>query len=171
MNKLKTQTRESIVEYADRYKIPEEDSFELDTSYSTFIRSLDTARFALEIKNHYQPLQALYYSKGQLSSFFINCYAGGFPNFRWNISGFIPATQAPVDSILPLRVLSNYLKPLTEKSRRESDHSIYVVIYWNHFMGRQSRKLIDAARTNVKTSGKNVRMIYVNNDNFLAKEF
>lgn len=171
MNKLMQQSSSSIVRYANKYHIPERDSFELDTSYCSFIRSFDTLTYASQRKNHYQPLQALYYAGGQLNSFFVNCYARGFPNLHWNISGFTPATQAPIDSILPLRVLAGFLKPVTEKSQGESNDNFYVVVYWSHYMGRQSRKLIEAVRKNVNTSGKSVRIIYVNNDNFLVREF
>jgi hypothetical protein len=82
---------------------------------------LDTLRFKEQIKNHYQPLQALYYNaNGELSRFYVNCYAGGFPQLKWNRNGilntFPPQHQAPVDSILSLKTLSNFLHPVAPES-------------------------------------------------------
>ena len=73
----------TIVRYANHYNIPIADGYELDTSYYAFLLSHDKARYKEQINNHYQPLQALYFDKsGQLQSFQINCYAGGFPNLQ-----------------------------------------------------------------------------------------
>src|ERR1700733_5029721 len=73
-----------ILQYSKIYGIPPGDNYELDSSYLTFLSSHDTT-FKNQIKNHYQPLQALYFDKSkQLRSFQINCETGGMPNFKWD---------------------------------------------------------------------------------------
>lgn len=172
MKKLKYQSREQILKLAARYQIPEEDCFELDTGYTTFLRSLDTLKYKQQIKNHYQPLQVLYYKRdGSFISFYVNCYAGGFPNLKWNIGSFVPPTQAPLDSILPLDTHTYYLHSLSSTGSGRPNPDYWVIVYWNRFMGRQSERLIKEVRLNIKNSGKNVKLFYVNNDNFLASQF
>ncbi len=172
MNKLHHQHRDAILKQAAVYGIPERDCFELDTSYATFLRGLDTVRYKQQIKNHYQPLQALYYKRdGEFLSFYANCYAGGFPNLKWNLEKFVPPTQAPLDTLLPLDVHMLYLNSLSSGGNGRDNPDYWVIVYWNHWMGRQSRRFIHAVRENAASSGKNVKLFYVNNDNFLAREF
>ncbi len=107
MKNPKKTNKETIARSSKKYKIPQADNYELDTSYLSFLFSLDTTRYREQIKNHYQPLQVLYYDKnGQLESFQINYYAGGFPNLHWDrdsiLTTFPPRVQAPPDSVIPL---------------------------------------------------------------------
>lgn len=164
-----------IQEHSNKYKIPVEDSYVLDSNYITFLRSLDALRYQEQIKNHYQPLQALYYdSSGQLCSFQINCYAGGIPNLRWRrnhiMSVFPPAVQAPLDSILPLARHLQFLRPLDHKTKISAGQfDTTIIVYWSLFMGRQSKRLIRTVRENSKLAiNKNIKIIYVNTDNFFA---
>lgn len=174
-NKLKSVDEKTILHYAKKYNINSTENYELDTAYFTFLKSFDTKLFKQQIKNHYQPLQALYYDKtGQLQSFQINCYAGGFPNLKWNKNGimktFPPKQQAPLDTIISLNTQLKFLKPLsnTEKSTT-NDYYYIVIIYWSKFMGRQSKRLIGFVQDNVKlATDKRVKIIYVNTDNFFA---
>lgn len=174
-NKLKSVDEKTILHYAKKYNINSTENYELDTAYFTFLKSFDTNLFKQQIKNHYQPLQALYYNKtGQLQSFQINCYAGGFPNLKWNKNGimktFPPKQQEPLDTIISLNTQLKFLKPLsnTEKSTT-NDYDYIVIIYWSKFMGRQSKRLIRFAQDNVKlATDKRVKIIYVNTDNFFA---
>jgi len=168
--------QKTILAYSEKNKIPAADNFRLDTTYLRFLKTVDTLRFAAERKNHYQPLQALYYDgNGTLRAFIINCYTGGFPNLKWNrgkvLDTFLPGPQAPLDSILPLYEHLKYLKPLPGAQRFSYGQNEYIIIvYWSHFMGRQGRRLIEAIKKNVKLAGnKKVRVIYVNTDNFFAK--
>lgn len=164
-----------IIEFSKKYKIPLADSYELDKSYLTFIKSLDTIVYASQKKNHSQPLQALYYEKnGELKSFQINCYAGGFPNLNWNrnetLTTFPPRQQAPLDSILPLNNHLKFLRPLSTTQKFSIDDFDYIVIvYWSRFMGRQSKRLIHFVQDNCKlATDKKVKVIYANTDNFFA---
>ncbi len=78
----------TIARYSKKYNIPTADSYELDGVYFSNLISLDTVKYKSQITNHCQPLQALYYDNlGSLKSFQLNCYAGGFPNFKWTRNG------------------------------------------------------------------------------------
>lgn len=178
LHETKKLSKQEIAQCALKNKIPVADNFELDSIYIRFINAIDTLRFASERKNHYQPLQALYYDQqGALKVFIVNCYARGFPNLKWNrgkiFDTFLPARQAPTDSILPLYEHLKYLKPLPGAQRFVYGQNEYIVlVHWNHFMGRQSRHLIEEVQKNMQLVGNHkVRVIYVNNDNFFAKYF
>ena len=175
MKKVGTVDEKTIIHYSKKYNIPLTDSYELDTAYITFLTSLDTSQYKQEIKNHYQPLQVLYYDKTtQLQSFQVNCYAGGFPNLKWDrneiLATFPPQQQAPLDSIVPLETQMNYLNPLSKTVKKSIDSYDYIVIvYWNRFMGRQSKRLIRFVQENYKLAKDyKVKIIYVNTDNIFA---
>ena len=176
VRKIRTTNTLTIIKYSDKYKIPLADSYVLDSSYVTFLHSLDSLRYQEQIKNHYQPLQALYYDQsGQLCSYQINCYAGGIPNLRWKrnhiMSVFPPAVQAPIDSILPLARHLQFLRPLANKTKISAGpFDTTIIVYWSLFMGRQSKRLIRTVQENSKLAfNKNIKIIYVNNDNFFAR--
>jgi hypothetical protein len=165
----------TILKLAKEYNIPEKDSYIIDTTYFSYLYSLDTTKYQSQINNHSQPLQALYYSRdGNLQSFHINCFAGGFPNFKWNkddrFNTFLPKQAAPLDSILPLETQLKYLKPLYHAHKFSRDSFDYVVVvYWNKFTGRQSKRLIQLVQDNAKLSETHkVKIIYVNNDRLFA---
>ncbi len=175
MKKMKVLSNDQILKQGSKYNIPEKDSYELDSTYVDYIFSLDSVKNKIESKNHFQPLQALYYDQtGQLKSFHINCNAGGFPNLKWNRFGtfdeFIPKQQTPLDSILPLEKHLEFIIPLNNNSIDKIDEYDYIVIvHWSRFMGRQSKRLIKIVQDNI-AQNKNYRakVIYVNNDNIFA---
>ena len=165
----------AIVHQAEKYNIPPEDSYILDRSYSSFLPPFDTVKHKEQHKNHNQPLQALYYNKeGQLQSYQINCYAGGFPNPKWNRNGmfttFPPKQQAPLDTFITVAQQQKYFIPMAETKKIPLGEFDYVVIvYWNRFMGRQSRRLIQLVQANTKLAkDRSVKVIYVNNDNLFV---
>ena len=175
MKKSKTVDEKTIVRYAKKFNIPSADNYELDTAYFSHLFSLDTTKYKSQIKNHFQPLQALYYdNSGQLKSFQVNCYTGGFPNLKWDrneiMSTFPPKQQAPIDSIVSIETQLKYLKPLSQTSKLPIDSYDYIVIvYWNRFMGRQSKRLIHFVQDNSKLeTEKKVKIIYANTDNIFA---
>lgn len=176
IKKIKTVDKYSIHKYAQKFNIPIADCYELDSSYSSFLSSLDTTRYKDQIKNHFQPLQVLYYNKmGQLQSFHINCYASGFPNLQWSLNAqfnnFPPKLQAPLDDILPLDTHLKYIINDSTKNDLKTDSlDFLVMVYWNKFMGRQSKRLIQFVQENKKTAvNKKVKIIYINNDNLFAR--
>jgi len=170
IKKTKIVDEKTVVRYAKKYNIPSADNYELDTAYFSYLFSLDTTKYKSQIKNHYQPLQALYYdNSGHLKSFQVNCYAGGFPNLKWDrneiMTTFPPKQQAPIDSIVSLETQMKYLKP---KLSTES-YDYIVIVYWNRFMGRQSKRLIRFVQKNIKLENeKKVKLIYANTDNIFA---
>ena len=175
MKKIKTVNEKTIVQYAKKYNIPAVDSYELDTAYFTYLFSHDTTKYKSQIKNHYQPLQALYYDNlGQLTSFQVNCYASGFPNLQWDkneiMTTFPPKQQASVDSIVQLDTQMKYLKPLSQTVKLSNDSYDYIIIvYWNRFMGRQSKRLIRFVQDNSKLDTvRKIKIIYANTDNIFA---
>jgi hypothetical protein len=168
---------QTILSYAKKFNIPFEDTYVLDRSYSSYLPSTDTSLFKEQHKNHNQPLQALYYNNvGQLQSFHINCYAGGFPNLIWNKNGlfdiFPPEQQAPIDTFIDLKQQLKYFKPLSvTKTFAASNYDYVVIVFWNKFMNRQSKRLIQVVQENCKLSrDKMVKLIYVNNDNMFVSE-
>jgi len=175
MKKMKVLSKEQILYQGSKYDIPENDSYDLDSSFVDYLFSLDSIKYKKEQKNHFQPLQALYYDKtGQLKSFHINCNAGGFPNLKWNRFGtfdeFIPKQRTPLDSILPLQKHLDYLVPLNNKSTIElNDYDFVVLVHWSRFMGRQSKRLIKIVRENAaQNKTYKTKIIYINNDNIFA---
>ncbi len=119
--------------------------------------------------------KVLYYDKtGQLESFQINCYAGGFPNLDWKrdsiFETFPPQEQAPIDSILPLDLQKKYFQPLSQTNSFSIEYYDYIVIvFWNRLMGRQSKRLIKYVQENIKLARNyKVKIIYVNTDNVFA---
>lgn len=175
MNNPKQISNEEIVQLSEKYNIPPSDNYKLDTSYVNFLNAFDSIKYKNNIKDHLQPLQALYYNKdGQLESFQINCYAGGFPNLEWDrneiMSTFPPQQQAPIDSILPLNLHLKYIQQLPDSKAIPTDgYNYFVIVHWNRFMGRQSKRLIQTVQENVKLSeNQKVKIIYVNTDEVFA---
>ncbi|TNE55769.1 MAG: hypothetical protein EP338_03055 [Bacteroidetes bacterium] len=181
-------SEKKIYKYGSRLKIPHHEIYELDTSYYSYVLSLgirgqdslsseawseEQKKRKNQIKNHYQPLQALYFDKsGQLVSFQINCYAGGFPNLEWErdsiMTCFPPKIQAPLDTLISDAILLKYMVPLSKSMKvsiREHDYLVFVL--WSKFMGRQNKRFIRSIQENYKiASEKNVKFVYINTDNF-----
>jgi len=157
---------------AENYGISPDQACVLDTSYRQLLASW-LSHDAETAKNHYQPLQASYYAQtGQLKAFYVNCYAGGFPNLNWNGAGgfrqFPPAPQAPADTVLPLSAYLRYLRQFDGQPLPALPAADYiVVVQWSRFMGRQSRRFIKAVQQNAALAqpGQSVRLLFVNNDN------
>lgn len=176
-NKYKEVDEKLIKKFASKYDIPHEDCYVLDTTYFSYLFSFDTVQYAKQIKNHYQPLQASYYNKGELKSFQINCYAGGFPNLNWDrdsiMDSFPPKEQAPLDSLLPLAKHIELINPMNDSKVLNIEKSDYIVIvHWSRFMGRHSKHLIEFIQENSTLApDKNIRIIYVNNDEVFKAEF
>jgi hypothetical protein len=176
MKKIKAVDEKRILKYSKRCNIPSIDNYIIDTSYFSYLHSFDTAIYRVQIKNHYQPLQALYFDQSRtLCSFQINCYAGGFPNLVWDrndiMTSFPPREQAPIDSILSFDKQISLLIPLSKTELFNQENFEYiVVVYWSKFMGRQSRRFIKIVQKNLQLGNdKKIKVIYANTDNAFAK--
>lgn len=161
--------------FRKEFNLPKEKTFRLDTNYTRYLFSFDTTRYADQIKNHYQPIQALYYDRdGQLVSFHINCYASaGAWNQQNAFASFVPRTVAPVDSILPLTKHLSFIKTFDYKSIDTTGFATFdytVIVYWSkHYVGvKNSKNLIKIVSDNAALAGnKKVNVIYVNSENIL----
>lgn len=179
---------QKITQYSERHGMPNADLFELDSSYFSYLAaielnskdplmtdSLKRKELKNQVKNHYQPLQALYFNKkGELESFQINCYAGGFPNLNWDrdsiLTTFPPKFQAPLDSILSESKLISFLHTLGNSAEiKLGAHDYIVYVFWNKFMGRQNKRFINFLQENSKLSKENIRVVYINMDNAFKK--
>jgi len=172
MKNAKPVQEADVLKTAQSYNIPLDDIYELKKEQLNYLFSLDSAKFASAIHDHYQPLQILYYdSNDSLISFHPNCYIGGFPNLQWNKNGkfdvFPPISSAPLDTILPLKKHLLFLQPYsTTKIFNRTDYDYVVVVYWSNHMGRQSKRLVEVVKNNLALAkSKKIKVIYVNNDN------
>lgn len=174
--KLKTLTEDEIITTAVKFNIPLENCLVLDTNYKSLLKSFDSLTQAETVKNHYQPLQMLYFNKDlKLISFHANCYAGGFPNLKWdrtnNFSTFPPQTVAPLDSLFGYSMILKYthkFKPMAQSLNEPMVNEYVVLVFWNRFLGRQSKRMISLLQQNATLAkAKNLKIIYINNDNFL----
>lgn len=169
--------------YAREFGVPPDAWYELDGSLADYLMStyvagkdsVEQSKYAGAINNHLQPLQAMYFDcAGQLVSYHVNCYAGGFPNLKWNhddaFSSFPPASVSPLDTLVSLQDLLPHVKtPAGETPICQSSPADYtVVVMWPVFMGRQSKRLIKMVKKNLKTAPDTLRaeLLLVNNDAF-----
>jgi hypothetical protein len=177
IKKVKQVSEDDVIELGARLSIPIEDTYMLDTSYSTYIRKT-AGRDERKIKDHLQPLQAIYFGKeNELIyplSWQINCYVPGFPNLKWNYNGnmnqFPPASQAPLDSIFSAKKYLEFLRPVTGVVPFNTiDYDYIIIVFWNRFLEKQSKGLIEAVKRNAALADSvKVRLLYVNNDNLFV---
>jgi hypothetical protein len=123
------------------------------------------------LKHHYQPLQVLFFDQnGELVAFHNNCYAGGFPNLKWNRNGTfdsIPAKPViPPDTLLKFNTLIGFLRTsgglnLDLQSLEKKDYMI--AVFWTTFMGRQSKRLIRFMQDKYPGNA-DVGILYINAD-------
>ena len=171
LKKGKELTQNQIQEQALKYGINKSESFEIDTSYFSYVMNKETATEE-QIKNHIQPLQVLYYDKnGDLISYNVNCSVGGFPNLKWNKYGafdeFPPISQTKVDSLIGLNEHLALIQNTDTIATQNYD--LFVLVHWSRFMGRQSKRLINEVKNNISLNEKHkVKVLYVNTDNMWA---
>jgi len=168
---IRSLDEESLITQADSWHIPAKDVYELDTTYYTFIKQ--KTKDNDQVKNRLSPLQALYYDQSNaLRSYQTSAFALGYPNLKWNRNNtfetFLPKLQTPIDTLLDL---AQHLKFFNSTNQTETfDPKAYdyiIVVYWNKFMGRQSKKLIKHVQKNTELAkATSVKILYVNNDNF-----
>lgn len=175
LKQLKPLSINDIQKQAKVYHIPSENSYYLDSSYRHLLAIFDAATQAVAVKNHSQPLQALYFNaQQQLVSFQVNCYAGGFPNLDWEQNGhfntFPPTTLAPIDSLLSLNQILAILKPLNKDlSPKITPQGPTILVFWSRFMGRQSKRFIQLVQENHQNLAPTPsQIIYINTDNLFV---
>ena len=161
--------------YLKEFDAPKESAYLLDSNYLYFLDINDTTQFRVEKKNHYQPIQAIYYGHEQFQeAWFINCYAPGYPKLNWNIdnnfASFPPTSAAPLDTLVSFDRLIKHATAYKnhEKSKVGKDQPYTVVFIWNRFMIRESRSLHQQIKENLKMCKEPYRIIYINNDNIFV---
>lgn len=162
-----------IVAQAQKFRIPCSRLYVLDTLHLLWVHRLQQAGFASTAKQQHQPLQVKYFDdKGRLLSQHVNCYAQSFPNLRWNrqhaFDQFPPPGNCDADSLFTFGVQQRWVRPLACSHAIDSSNpAYYAVVYWNKFMGRQSKRLIRLVQRNAARYGdQKINIIYVNNDNY-----
>jgi hypothetical protein len=151
-------------------------SFIVDTNYVVRLNLNDTTK-RFQIKNHYQAIQALYFGKNQYpESWFINCYAPGFPNLQWNKNNnfavFPPTTAAPLDSLVNFNEILETAVPFVPNNPKPtitSESPYTIVFFWNRFMFKQCKRLYKEVRKNATMTNEKVRIIYINNDEIMVQ--
>lgn len=168
-----------ILNIGKQYKIDTSECFILQKTYNNYFDSVgalygynpNTCDTSQLFKNHYQPLQVLFFDKsGKLVAFQNNCYAGGFPNLRWNRHNTfdsIPAKSViPIDTLLKFSTLVNFINyPDGDKLNIGvlNDHDYHIAVFWTTFMGRQSKRLIRIIQDKY-SNDKNISILYINAD-------
>ncbi|MFT4061563.1 MAG: hypothetical protein QM642_04315 [Edaphocola sp.] len=123
-----------------------------------------------------QPLQLMCFDqRGILVSYYVNCYAGGFPNLKWNRDNgfalFPPKTLAPIYKEIKLADVKHVIASI-DNAQPVQNPDYTVIIFWNDFMGRQSNRLAKYLRKSLENVDEktSVKVYYVNNDNVFLGE-
>ena len=173
--------QEDLENFRKEFNLPKEKTFKLDTNYIRYLFSFDTTKYADQIKNHYQPIQALYYDRNdRLVSFHINCYAGidvpGENELNWNqenaFASFLPRSVVPIDSILPLSKYLSFIKTFDNKLIDTTGFSTFdytIIIHWGkRWRAKDSKNLIKIVSDNANLAfNKKLNILYVNSDDAL----
>lgn len=176
-----------ILYFAEKKINTTENLYKIDSTFVKYINSfsniVDTSWYCsindtnqCKSKNRVQydlqqPIQAMYFDKkGKLISYFTNCYAGGFPNLNWNkdnnFETFPPKSLANIHNDIIYNEIYPYLKVINN-NQNENEVDYIIIVFWNKFIQRQSLRLINLIQKNA--ADKNVKIIYVNNNNFFVK--
>ena len=168
-----------IRKISGKYKIEPGDLYILQSTYNEYFDSIgalygynpNTCDTSQLIKPHLQPLQVLFFDKkGNLVAFHNNCYAGGFPNLRWNrYQSFdsVPAkTVILPDTLLKFSTLIGFLTT-TDANNPDiqgfDNYDYRIAVFWTTFMGRQSKRLIRIINDKY-SEDKNISILYINAD-------
>lgn len=153
-----------------------EQAYDISESYvaeHAYLKSISFIKDSALKQRHAQPLQALYYnSKGENVVTIVNCNVPGGLNLNWNfnniLSVFPPNYPDYKDSIhLPQLLSACSIDP---KKINFQDYDYTVLLFWNQYMGRQTKHFLKEFRENLsKTGTQKVLTLYINNDNFFAE--
>lgn len=155
---------------------PIEQVYEVRDSYvaeHTYLKNISFIKDSALKQRHAQPLQALYYNnKGENIVAIVNCNVPGGLNLNWNfnhiLSTFPPIYPDYKDLIHLPQILSAC--SIDPKKINFQDYDYTVLLFWNQYMGRQTKHFLKAFRENLtKTRTQKVLTVYINNDNFFAE--
>jgi hypothetical protein len=159
-----------------RLRIPEDNTFILDTSFESYFRKVGKVQEQIA-HDHLQPLQvSVYNAKGDFIFFHINCYASGFPNLKWNDKGQFDSIpphggvfpDTTMDKVRHLSMILNF-KIHQTVSDDFSKYDYLFIVHWNIFWKRQSKRLVKfLEQYKAMHPDFNIKIIYVNNDNLYS---
>lgn len=167
---------EEIIAYSNKFGIPPNSSYYLDTTYLYDL--LHSGKNDTTLYNNLmQPLQIRFYQKTDtLLSLHLNCTAGGFPNLKWNKRGQLetlpPNFTVEVDTCILFCKDLKYLTPISNDCHsfdyyNNADYNI--ILFWSVFMNRQSKILIREIQNYQKRfPDKKMNVLYVNTDKIFS---
>jgi len=179
IKKTKAINEALMIKYGQKHHLS--NIYALDSAYALYIDSLKSAidisveMNELLIHDLQQPIQLFCFRPdGALIAYATNCYAGGFPNLKWNkqhnFDQFPPKTLSPVNSWVRFSSIRHLIRPVFDQDNIENpDYNI--ILFCNYFIERQSVRLIKAVKHSLKFSkGATVKIYYVNNDRFFLNQ-
>lgn len=152
--------------------LKKQENYYLDSNFVDFCYSRFSGNYKIQ-HDFLQPMQAFYFdSLGRLLSWHLNCYAGGFPNLKWNrdniFGTFPPKSPRPLTDSIALNSILPYLKKFgrLNYSKPAEASPLTIVVFWNYQYFRQSKRLINLVEQNLKLNvdKEQSRMIFVNTD-------
>ncbi len=169
---------EQIIEYTQKMGLGKFNLYKLDTSFYSYLYRFDET-YTFKRENHLHPLQAIFYnSKGEMISFLSGSFAdAGLFNLKWGKkeiyhSRFPPQSQTPVDDMLPLDSLRNFIGPLKVSDTSSSSKKFTVVVFVADFTGRQLERFLrflDVSKLQQDVHG-GVDVMVVAADNFYPED-
>lgn len=176
INDIKYLSTEKIIKQSKKYHIPDSNLYVLnDTAYLSFIKTYEgkTINGRNTFKDLYQPLQIYGFDSTDIIQFqLINCTVGGFPNLKWDRYGDFKTSPLNMprirlsDSTLLVNTLTDYYSAIGSTPDAQSNcNDETIIVYWNKFMGRQSKRLIKTVNDYRENVNSNACMYYVNTDN------
>lgn len=167
--------KDEMHKYSRDMKIPDETSFYIDSTYKYFLKSCDTT--LRKIKNHCQPMQALYYPKASQyhNVWFINCYAyptrtGVIWNKKSEFEKYPPTGNLKADSLFTIEQLANHIIPVFDGYHFPEITNDCILVFYCRTMHRDSKELLREVRKNAEISREKIQIIYINSDNSVVPQ-
>jgi hypothetical protein len=169
----KSLNEKEILKLANQFKIQEFPVFELDTSYSNFIKS--KIKGLRERHVLVQPILILFFIQDTIVSINNNCFFPGLPNINWNEFGtfnsFPPKSGYNSNELKNIQIkdIKRFFHPLNSKAiqvNNESFNKILLVNY-NRTYKRQCKNLTKLLLNKYKNDSQTI--FFINNDDYLTK--
>jgi len=171
---------EQILRYAEKFNIPENCCFKIDTSlfFQKFYSLKDSDKKLLN--DLFQPLQIKVFNpENEMELYLINCNVSGFPNIQWNRLGTFNTFPPDITSFKQVDTTFTFKNDLLlyqNMNNETADYTKYenselnIIVFWAIFMGRQSKLLINEMKTyKERFSNKKINLIFVNVDNLFDR--
>ncbi|WP_375579718.1 hypothetical protein ABWH96_01170 [Marivirga tractuosa] len=173
---------ETIKVYAEKWGIPEESLFIMDTkNYSDEIYSYedDNKRLTHDLYQWHQLM--VFDQSDRLLSYQLNCTTKRIDdNWEWNYEGTFDQFPPKDNSVkkyqreLKLSNISPYFKDLSNNTLNErinKDAEIFIIVYWTIYNGRQSKNLIEEVlEYRKKHADKKIEIVFLNQPSGFIKD-